>query len=148
MPYNVLGDIETLELSNAAAMDNACCILTLNCTVQLMGNVTLTSYAADATIATLPESMRPMSDVVVPVYLGARIDATIPVLLSNTLGLEADVPDLNLVPLRVDPDGVMSMPIGADSGTLYLNGVEFNVCDRYYNASIGNNFSQGTSPLR
>lgn len=148
MPYNILGDIETLELSDTASMGNACCILTLNCTVQLMGNATLTSYVADAPIATLPESMRPMSDVLVPVYLESKIDATIPVLLYNTMGLEADVPDLNLVPLRVGSDGMMSIPVGVDSGTLYLNGVEFNVCDRYYNAEIGNNFSQGTSPLR
>ena len=125
MPYTILGDIQTLTLSPSAQCDNPCCILTLNNEVQLMGNVILTDYTADTMFATLPESMRPTDDVMVPVFLGET-----------------------LVPLMVTPDGELSISQAVTSDTLYLNGVSFNCCDRYYNTDIGNNFSQGTSPLR
>ena len=129
MPYTILGDIQTLTLSPSAQCDNPCCILTLNNEVQLMGNIILTDYEADTMFATLPESMRPMNDVVVPVFLGGDTGAI-------------------LVPLLVTAEGELSISQSVTSSPLYLNGVSFSCCDRYYNANIGNNFSQGTSPLR
>lgn len=123
MPYAILGDLQTLALESTATMPNACVILTLNNDVILMDNVTLYGYTSGSTFATLPESMRPMSEVRIPIYL-----------------------DDTVTTLMVKTDGTMSVPTDA-TGTLYLNGVTFNVCGTYYNATIGNNFSQGTSPL-
>lgn len=129
MPYAILGDLQTLELGAGVSMENACCILTLDCTVQLMGNATLAGYVTDSVMATLPESMAPAHDV----YVGAWLRA-------------ADG-NMSIVPLHVNGSGELSVHTDVANGTLYLNGVEFNVCDQYYNAEIGNNFSQGTSPL-
>lgn len=125
MPYNILGDLQTLTLSPSAECDNPCCILTINNDVMLMGNISLTNYQSGTMFATLPESMRPMDNVMIPAFLN---DA--------------------LVRVTLNPDGELSIAQDANGETLYLNGVSFNVCDRYYNSSIGNNFSQGTSPLR
>lgn len=125
MPYNILGDLQTLTLSPSAECDNPCCILTINNDVMLMGNISLTNYQAGTMFATLPESMRPMDNVMIPAFLNDT-----------------------LVRVTLNQDGELSIAKDANGKTLYLNGVSFNVCDRYYNASIGNNFSQGTSPLR
>ena len=125
MPYNILGDLQTLTLSPSAECDNPCCILTINNDVMLMGNISLTNYQSGTMFATLPESMRPMSNVMIPAFLN---DA--------------------LVRVMLNPDGELSIAQDVNGETLYMNGVSFNVCDRYYNSSIGNNFSQGTSPLR
>ena len=123
MPYTILGDLQTLTLESTATMPNACVILTLNNDVILMDNVALDGYVSGSTFATLPESMRPMSEVRVPVFLDDTVTA-----------------------LMVKTDGTMGITTDA-TGTLYLNGVTFNICGTYYNAAIGNNFSQGTSPL-
>ena len=123
MPYAILGDLQTLTLEESATMPNACVILTLNNDVILMDNVALDAYVSGSTFATLPESMRPSNEIRMPVLLDDTATALI-----------------------VKTDGTMSIPTDA-TGTLYLNGVTFNVCGTYYNATIGNNFSQGTSPL-
>lgn len=125
MPYNILGDLQTLTLSPSAECDNPCCILTINNDVMLMGNISLTNYQSGAMFATLPESMRPTDNVMIPAFLGET-----------------------MVRVSLNPDGELSIARDVDWETLYMNGVSFNVCDRYYNSSIGNNFSQGTSPLR
>lgn len=125
MPYNILGDLQTLTLSPSAECDNPCCILTTNNDVMLMGNISLTNYQSETMFATLPESMHPTDNVMIPVFLND-----------------------NLVRVTLNPDGELSISQDVDGGTLYMNGVSFNVCDRYYNSTIGNNFSQGTSPLR
>ena len=90
-----------------------------------MGNISLTNYQSGTMFATLPESMRPLDNVMIPVFLNDT-----------------------LVRVTLNPDGELSIAQDVDGETLYMNGVSFNVCDRYYNSSIGNNFSQGTSPLR
>lgn len=125
MPYNKLGDLQTLTLSNYVQCDNPCCILTLDCTVQLMGNMHLNEYEANTPLATLPTSMRPIDEICVPVYL-----------------------DTALKQLIITPEGEIRLGEDVIAGLLYTNGLSFNVCDRYYNADIGNNFPQGTSPLR
>lgn len=125
MPYNRLGDLQTLTLSNGVQCDNPCCILTLDCTVQLMGNMHLNGYGANTAIATLPTSMRPIDEICLPVYLDASIKQLI-----------------------VTPEGEIKLNEDVVAGLLYTNGASFNVCDRYYNSDIGNNFPQGTSPLR
>lgn len=125
MPYNILGDLQTLTLSPSAECDNPCCILTINNDVMLMGNISLTNYQAGTMFATLPTSMRPMDNVMIPVFLNDT-----------------------LVRVMLNQDGELSIAQDVNGETLYMNGVSFNVCDRYYNSSIGNNFSQGTSPLR
>ena len=125
MPYNILGDLQTLTLSPSAECDNPCCILTINNDVMLMGNISLTNYQAGTMFATLPESMRPTDIVMIPAFL-----------------------EETLVRVTLNPNGELSIAQDANGETLYMNGVSFNVCDRYYSSSIGNNFSQGTSPLR
>lgn len=125
MPYNKLGDLQTLTLSNDVQCDNPCCILTLDCTVQLMGNMHLNGYEANTAIATLPVSMRPLDEICLPAYL-----------------------DTVIKQLIVTPEGELKLCEDVVAGMLYTNGVSFNVCGRYYNSDIGNNFPQGTSPLR
>lgn len=125
MPYNKLGDLQTLTLSDDVQCDNPCCILTLDCTVQLMGNMHLNGYEANTAIATLPTSMRPIDEICIPAYL-----------------------DTSLMQLIVTPEGEIKLGEDVVAGLLYTRGMSFNVCDRYYNADIGNNFPQGTSPLR
>ncbi len=125
MPYNKLGDLQTLTLSNDVECDNPCCILTLDCIVQLIGNMHLNRYEANTAIATLPTSMRPLDEICLPVYL-----------------------DTEVKQLIVTTDGEIKIAEDVVAGLLYTNGLSFNVCDRYYNSEIGNNFPQGTSPLR
>ena len=125
MPYNKLGDLQTLTLSDNVQCDNRCCILTLDCTVQLMGNMHLNGYEANTAIATLPASMRPIDEICLPAYL-----------------------DTSLKQLIVTPEGEIKLGEDVVAGLLYTDGMSFNVCGRYYNADIGNNFPQGTSPLR
>lgn len=124
MPYNKLGDLNTLTLSNKAQCNNPCCILTLDNNVILMSNIFLTDYKSGEIIATLPSSMRPTDDIFIPVYL-----------------------DTTLIRVNINSKGEIIIYQNATGG-LYLNGHTFNVCDKYYNKSIGNNYSQGTSPLR
>ena len=125
MPYNKLGDLQTLTLSDDVRCDNPCCILTLDCTVHLMGNMRLSGYVADTAIATLPASMRPLDEIRLPVYLDSAVKRLI-----------------------VTPGGEIRLGEDVPAGLLYTDGVSFNVCGRYYNSDIGNNFPQGTSPLR
>lgn len=125
MPYNILGNIGTLVLGSNANTSNACCILTLDNIVTLMGNISLTDYTAGETIATLADQMLPSSEIRTPVCV-----------------------DDDVVILTIDTDGNLSLGYSYSGATLYLNGVCFNVCDTYYNDTIGNNFLQGTSPLR
>lgn len=125
MPYNELGDLQTLTLSNDVQCDNPCCILTLDCIVQLMGNMHLNGYEANTPMATLPTSMRPIDDICIPVYLDTAVKQLI-----------------------ITPEGELKLGEDVVAGMLYTNGASFNVCGRYYNADIGNNFPQGTSPLR
>ncbi len=124
MPYTLLGDLQSLTLASNVTCDNLCCILTLNNEVILMGNMLLTDYVADATIATLPETMRPIDDIVLPIIV-----------------------DTQQSYLTINSNGELKLPLQITAGMLYCNGLSFNVCDRYYNSTIGNNFSQGTSPL-
>lgn len=129
MPYTRLGDIGTLEVNAGVTGDNLCCILTLNNTVQLMGNLVLSGIDPSTYIAKLPESMTPIADMVFPVYLESGSELTI-------------------VPMKVDTHGQVTVQTSSTEGTLYLNGIEFACADRYYNGEIGNNFAQGTSPMR
>ena len=129
MPYNILGDLQLLTLADNVTCANPCCILTINDTVQLMADAVLTGYASGSPVATLPESMSPLAGTTVPVCL-----------------TEAD--GVSVVPLSISTGGVLSLTRDVESGTVHLNGLEFNCCDRYYNDEIGNNFPQGTSPLR
>ena len=125
MPYSKLGDLQTLTLADNVQCDNSCCILTLDCTVQLMGNMHLDGYGANTPLATLPTSMRPIDEIRIPVYLDTAVRQ-----------------------LTITPEGELELGEDVVAGTLYANGLSFNVCDRYYNTDIGNNFPQGTSPLR
>ena len=125
MPYNKLGDLQTLTLADNVQCDNSCCILTLDCTVQLIGNMHLNGYEANTPLATLPTSMRPIDEICIPVYLDTAIKQLI-----------------------ITPEGELKLGEDVVAGMLYTNGLSFNVCDRYYNTDIGNNFPQGTSPLR
>lgn len=125
MPYNKLGDLQTLTLSDGVQCDNPCCILTLDCTVQLMGNMRLNGYGANTPLATLPASMRPIGEIRIPVYLDTAVKR-----------------------LTVTPGGELKLGEDVAAGMLYTDGLSFNVCGRYYNTDIGNNFPQGTSPLR
>ena len=129
MPYTRLGNIGTLDVNTGVTGGNLCCILTLDNTVQLMGNLELSGIDPSAYIAKLPESMSPIADMVFPVYLESRSELT-------------------LVPMRIDTQGQVTVQTDSTEGTLYLNGVEFACAGRYYNGEIGNNFAQGTSPMR
>lgn len=122
MPYNRLGDLNTLTLSDKVKCDNPCCILTMDNIVTLMDNFTIENTEANELLATLPSSMRPTYDIILPAYL-----------------------DDNLVKLTISSMGKISISIEVVTGTLHLNGISFNVCDTYYNNDLGNNYNQGTT---
>lgn len=125
MPYSKLGDIQTLTLSNDVESDNDCCILTLNNEVLIMGNLVLSNFNGSSILATMPTAYRPIDTIRLPVIF-----------------------DNDIMVLIIDSEGEIRLNTTSTvSGVLYLNGLTFNVCDRYYNNEIGNNFSQGTSPL-
>lgn len=121
MPYTRLGDLDSLVLNNKATCDNPCCILTMNNEVILMGNIYLNDYTAGEVVATLPESMRPNEDIFFSAYL-----------------------DMDLIRVNVNSKGEIIIYQDATGG-LYLNGIEFNVNDKYYNSDLGNNYKQGTT---
>lgn len=123
MPYTKLGDLQLLTLSDNASTENNCTVMSLNNSVSFMGNIELNGYTAYSTFATLAESMRPKEEVAIPVYV-----------------------EDELTRLTIATDGKMSLAIDAD-GILYINGIIFSANSRYYNAEIGNNFPQGSSPL-
>lgn len=129
MPYTILGDLQTLILGNTVICSNPCCILTLNCEVLLMGVMEVTNLEANSTLFKLPESMTPHDQIILPVYVENSDGMTIQQLLINK-------------------DGTASLKISLINSVVYVNGLTFNVADRYYNSDIGNNISQGTSPLR
>lgn len=148
MPYSILGDVQTLTLSNDVECENPCCILTLNCEVLLMGNMTVTNYKANTALATLPESMRPNDIVIRPCAINYAYDATTKVILYSLYELTTDLQSINIIPLQINNSGEISLNMDIPSGIVYTNGLSFNVADKYYNSEIGNNFSQGTAPLR
>ena len=123
MPYTKLGDLQLLTLADTATTDNDCTVMSLNNSVSFMGNIELVEYTAYSTFATLAESMRPTKEIAIPVYIEDK-----------------------LTKLTISPNGEMAIAINAD-GILYLNGIVFSANSRYYNAEIGNNFPQGSSPL-
>ena len=73
--------------------------------------------------------MTPIADMVFPIYMESGSE-------------------LSVVPMKVDAQGQINVQTASTEGTLYLNGIEFACADRYYNGEIGNNFAQGTSPMR
>lgn len=150
MPYTKLGDIGTLDVNTGVTGGNLCCILTLNNTVQLMGNLELSGIDPSTYVAKLPESMTPIADMVFPTYLESRSQVTLVPMEADTVFpsyLESES-ELTLVPMKIDTQGQITIQTSLTEGTLYLNGVEFACADRYYNGEIGNNFAQGTSPMR
>lgn len=161
MPYTRLGDIGTLDVNTGVIGGNLCCILTLNNTVQLMGNLELSGIDPTAYIAKLPESMTPIADMVFPVYLESNSELRLVPIKINVQGqiiLQTASTNgalyfnsksgLQVIPMKIDMQDPISNQTGLTDGTLYLNGVEFACADRYYNSEIGNNFAQGTSPMR
>lgn len=161
MPYTKLGDIGTLDVNTGVTGGNLCCILTLNNTVQLMGNLELSGIDPSAYIAKLPESMSPIANMVFPVYLESNSELRLIPIKIDTQGqitLQTASTDgalyfnsksgLQVIPMKIGMQDPISNQTGLTDGTLYLNGVEFACADRYYNGEIGNNFAQGTSPMR
>ena len=161
MPYTRLGDIGTLEVNAGITGENLCCILTLNNTVQLMGNLELSSFDPSTYIVKLPESMTPIQDMVFPVYLESNSELKLVPIKIDTQGqitFQKASTDgflyfnsnsgLTVIPMKMVMQDTISNQTGLTDGTLYLNGVEFACSDRYYNSEIGNNVAQGTSPMR
>ena len=77
MPYTIIGDIQKLELlTNKATMDNPCFILTLDNQVLIGDDIVLLNGYNKEAIVQLPESMRPVKPVVLPVYYKTTNSAT------------------------------------------------------------------------
>ena len=129
MPYTILGDLQTLELGETVQCNNPCCILTLDCQVMILDVMEVTNLSPESVIFKLPESMTPTDQIIIPVYV------------ENSNGI-------NLTPLYINTNGTATMRVQLSNSVLYTNGIIFNCADKYYNGEIGNNFSQGTSPLR
>ena len=167
MPYTILGDLQTLKLNSNISMDNPCCILTLNCEVLIMDNITVKEITSGSTLFTLPESMTPLKSIHIPVVVGSSetkpSEKTISVIKGEaSKGMTASFHDNfstetvtltgvvvpPIMVLQINPDGAVTILSDLSNTTIYTNGLTFNVADRYYNSDIGNNISQGTSPLR
>ena len=126
MPYNKLGDLQVLTLKDGVTCDNACCILTLDNDVILMADMDLSSYTAGNVAATVPETMRPIHPIMKPIIV-------------------SDQYSMSIVYATINNKGEITFSGNVTNGKAHTNGFTFNVSDRYYNSTIGNNFPQGTS---
>lgn len=97
-----------LVLEPKCTMDNSSVMLTKMCTVEFMGDATLTEYSG-GTFATLPDDCCPSSDIAIPV-------------IAN---------DMHTV-LYITSDGKLSIAGTENSYIVHLNGICFNNCDRWY----------------
>lgn len=95
--------------SEGCTLANDSAMLTTMCIVELMGDAELTGYVDATAFATLPEECKPESEIHMPVYF-----------------------DDALVKLIITADGAMSLSGASGDGTVHLEGMCFNNCDRWY----------------
>lgn len=134
MAYTRIADIGEIQLSNSSYSfqnGNPCNILTVDNIVMLCDNIVIPgSLSSNQTFATLsnPTKMAPLHDIILPL---ARIN-------NGSYGT---------VRLKINTSGQLSISSSCNNATLYLNGLCFNVNDKYYTPTIGNIYNNGTSPL-
>lgn len=123
MPFGKLGKLDVLALESTATCDNPCLILSTDNVLQFLSDVVLRGYVGGDAFATVPEGMRPKSQIRKVVLVGS----------------------LQMV-LTIEPSGELRLNSGTTQGTVSLNGLCVSVSDFYYNAENGNNTPQGTAP--
>lgn len=131
MPYAIVNAIDQYTAAGNVSLenDNPCVILTKDCLVQFMDNMVVSGYTAGNVLATLPENYKPVSPVT---FL-------VPVLYEG---------DRTYEHMTLTTDGTLTLPhTYATEFTIFLNGVNVNVCGTYYTNEIGNNANVGTSPI-
>ena len=102
-----------MEMADGQTSSNETVMLSCVNDVQFLGNVTLSGYLLGEPFATLPEECRPKSIVVFMAYL-------------VTTGTD------HIVPVQCSSSGWMSLAEDVESGTLYLNGLSFQISDCWY----------------
>lgn len=102
-----------LTMADGQTNSNETVMLSCVNDVQFLGNVTLSGYLLGEPFATLPEGCRPKSIVVFMAYL-------------VTNGID------HIVPVQCSSSGWMSLAEDVESGTLYLNGLSFQISDCWY----------------
>lgn len=119
-----------IQPAENVTIDNECVILTLDNIVVLMGSAVVSGELVNNVFAVMPERIRPTHEIFLPICVNSDN--------MNSIRI-----------MKIDADGNMSVDgESLASGSIYLNGLTFNVNDTWYNAEIGNNWPQGTSPLR
>lgn len=131
MPYAIVNAIDQYTTAGNVSLenDNPCVILTKDCLVQFMDNWVVSGYTRGNVLATLPENYKPASS----------ITFLVPVAYEGDRTYEHCI---------LTPEGTITIPhTYAGEFTLYLDGVNLNVCGTYYTNEIGNNANVGTSPI-
>ena len=128
MPYTSLADIHKIEFVATAECDNPYCIFDLHNNITILDNIKLTDYKAGDVLFSLPEQMWPSKDIVHPIVCttGTAFSSWIEFNTEGEVALNADIA----------------------SGTVFTNGLVFNISGKYYNETIGNvDKSKFTQPL-
>lgn len=130
MPYAVLGGIGKYTVAEGLTVtnNNPCVILTLDCFLEFMGDITGNSYTANTVMATLPDNLASKE----------RVSFTVP------LSYEGDS---TYADCYVDGKSLRCETSFISTFKLKLNGANVNVCASYYTNAIGNNDNVGTSEL-
>jgi hypothetical protein len=108
----------TLLLSDGVTMDNPCVLKTVNNVLLFLDNAQVQNYNSGSVLATLPESS----------LFPSHVPIKIPVAAKSGLAI-----------LTINTDGTLELDENVDNGTVYLNGLCVNVCNRYYTNTLGNN---------
>lgn len=128
MPYTNLADIHKIEFAATAECDNPYCIFDLHNNITFLDNIKLTDYKAGDVLFSLPEQMWPASDIIKPIV------CTVDTAFSSWIVL--------------GPEGEVTLSSDITSGTVFTNGLTFNISGKYYNETIGNvDKSKFTQPL-
>lgn len=98
-----------IALAGNCSMDNASTMLTIMCVVCIMSDAVLTGYTDGETFATLASECCPDEPIKLPVFF-----------------------DDSVVALGIGTDGAMTATGASGDGTLHLEGLCFNNCDRWY----------------
>ena len=108
----------TLLLGDGVTMDNPCILKTINNVLLFLDNAQVENYNSGSVLATLPESSLFPSHEPIKIPVAAKS---------------------GMVVLTINTDGTLELDESVNNGTVYLNGLCVNVCNRYYTNALGNN---------
>lgn len=128
MAYTIIANLGEYTTNNNVT--NRCNLHTVDNEIMLCEDVILTNYIAESPILTLSDiSMAPVSDLNIPVVI----------ITTNPL-------TYSVKPLCIKNDGTIVLHDNYSSCQVCLNGIVWQVNDKYYNHTIGNVHVTPSSP--